>query len=259
MTGRNRRKVQDNKVQKKQEVGRVVKEKFEDERTIPNLSPKNPRQKDAINLAHTKQMVILNGASGSGKTEIACWYAAKEWRAGNVDNIIITRPNKSMNGDNSALPGNDFQKTLSYTMAILMKFKKYLGAGTLKNSLRQDMEDVLFNEVSGIQVYAMEKLNGLSFDGRTIIIADETQSSTIGQMKSLLTRCENGARLFVCGDLLQSAIGPKNGLAYLLNTVKKHQNDDIGVVNFLPEDCCREGISAYFTKIFEEEGDWSDH
>ena len=76
-------------------------------------------------------------------------------------------------------------------------------------------------------------------------------------MKSLLTRCEGGCRLFVCGDLLQSAVKGKNGLKYLLETLEKHPNNDIGLVKFKPEDCCREGISAYFTKIFEEEGEWN--
>lgn len=238
---------------------REIKDKFIEERVnrVPPLSPKNERQRAALSMLDKKQMMVLAGASGSGKTEISCWYASKLWIAGDIDNIIITRPNKSMNGDDAAIPGNDFQKTLPYTMAMLMKFKKYLGAGTLKNNLRQDMEEVLFHNVSGIQVYSMEKLNGLSFDHKTLIICDESQSSTVGQMKSLLTRCERGCRLFVCGDLLQSAIGENNGLRYLLDTLKVHPNNDIGVVEFEPEDCCREGISAFFTKIFEEEGEWT--
>lgn len=258
MTKRNRRLVKDVKDEHKAQSGRIIREKFEESRKIPRIVAKSDRQRQALSLIEDKQMMILCGSSGSGKTEIACWYAAKEWLAGRASNIIITRPMKSMNGDDAAIPGNDFQKTLPYTMAILLKFKKYLGSGILRNNLRQEMEDILFNEVSGLNVFSMEKLNGLSFDSKTIIICDEAQSSTVGQMKSLVTRCELGAKLLICGDLYQSAIKGKNGLQYLMETVEAHPNNDIGVVKFLPEDCCRVGISAYFTKLFEEEGIWSD-
>ena len=246
-------------IEKPEKSSRKIRNKFCEERKIPQLLAKNDRQKTALDSIEDKQMLILCGSSGSGKTEIACWYAAKEWLSGNIDNIIITRPMKSMDGDNAALPGSDFDKTLCYTMSMLLKFKKYLGAGILKNNLRQDMSDTLFNEVSGIQVYAMEKLNGLSFDSKTIVICDEAQSSTVGQMKSLVTRCELGAKLLICGDGLQSAIKGENGLQYLINIVEKYPNDDIDVVRFRPEDCCREGISSYFTKIFENEGVWSNN
>lgn len=137
------------------------------------LQAKNERQKEAFRLLDSKQLTVLAGSAGSGKTMLASYFASKEWLKGNAENIIITRPNKSMNGDNAAIPGSDFLKTLPYTMAILSKLKMFLGAGVLKNNLRQEMQDVLFNDVSGIQVYSMEKLNGLSFDDKTIIIADE--------------------------------------------------------------------------------------
>ena len=222
------------------------------------LQAKNERQKEAFRLLDSKQLTVLTGSAGSGKTMLASYFASKEWLKGNAENIIITRPNKSMNGDNAAIPGSDFLKTLPYTMAILSKLKMFLGAGVLKNNLRQEMQDVLFNDVSGIQVYSMEKLNGLSFDDKTIIIADEAQSSTVGQMKSLLTRLESGARMVVCGDPLQSAIRGDNGLDFLLRTLDKNPHKDIGVVKFLPEDCCRTGVSAHFTEIFERQGKWSE-
>lgn len=223
---------------------------------IPPLQAKNERQKEAFRLLDTKQLTVLSGSAGSGKTMLASYFASKEWLKGNADNIIITRPNKSMNGDNAAIPGSDFLKTLPYTMAILSKLKMFLGAGVLKNNLRQEMQDVLFNDVSGIQVYSMEKLNGLSFDEKTVIIADEVQSATVGQVKALLTRLESGARMVVCGDPLQSAIKGENGLDFLLSKVEQYPHEDIGVVKFLPEDCCRTGVSAHFTEIFEKEGKW---
>lgn len=256
MTKRNQQSIKRSRNDKRAEQGRIIEEKYQEQRRVPPLIPKNTRQAQALEYAATKQMIVLAGSSGSGKTEIAAYVASKLWREGKVDNVIITRPNKSMNGDDAAIPGNDFQKTLPYTMAILMKLKRYLGAGTLKCSLRQDMEEVLFNEVSGIQVYSMEKLNGLSFDSKTLIIADEVQSATVGQVKSLVTRCEKGCMLFVCGDPLQTAITGENGLEYLLKLLENNTHEDIGVVRFKPEDCQREGISAFFTEQFEKEGAW---
>lgn len=254
----NARRFKKEKQEEKVDRGnRQIRDKFLEERKIPQLQAKNENQRQALQMLPYKQMMVLSGASGVGKTEIACWFAAKEWREGRVENIILTRPNKSMDGDNAAIPGSDFAKCLPYTMAMLMKFKKYLGTNVLKNNLRQDMGDALFNDVSGIQVFSMEKLNGLSFDSKTIIIADELQSATVGQVKSLVTRLEQGARIFALGDPLQSAIGENNGLNFLLDVVENNPHDQIGVVKFNAHDCCREGISAHFTKIFEGQGNWS--
>lgn len=260
MAKQNRQRVQDRRNNKianatKQEV-QSQKHQEERERSIAPLQAKNDNQKIALHNLNEKQLNLLLGSAGTGKTELMCWYAAKLWKEGKVDTIIITRPNKSLGSEPGAVPGGDTAKILAYVMSMLFKFKKYLGVGVLKNNLKMETADLLFSEKSGIFVFPTEKLQGMSFNNRTIVLADEIQSCSIAQVKSLVTRMEEGARLIIAGDPTQSALKGENGLEYLIKSTNSNPHRDVGVVTFKPEDCCREGISAHYTKVFEEEGKW---
>lgn len=261
MTKRNRRNVQDARVEKKLNQGsrqEVQAQKFQEERRakIKPLTAQSDNQKIALHNLHTKQLNLLVGSAGTGKTELMCWYAAKLWLEGEVDTIIITRPNKALGQDPGATPGGDTQKILAYVMSMLFKFKKYLGVNVLKNSLKMELAELLFNDTSGIYVYPIEKLQGMSFNSKTIVLADEIQSSSIAQVKSLVTRMESGAKLMISGDTTQSALSGVNGLSYLIEKTKQYSHPDVGMVVFTPDDNCRKGISAHYTRIFEKEGQW---
>ena len=139
MAKQNRQKVMDNKALKKEmQGGRVIKEKFQEEkqRKIPPLVAQNGNQKLTLKAFAEKQLVVQSGSAGVGKTELACWWASKQWLSGNVENIIITRPHKHLGDDYGAVKGNDAEKLLPFVMPIIMKLKRYLGTSILKNNFR---------------------------------------------------------------------------------------------------------------------------
>jgi phosphate starvation-inducible PhoH-like protein len=96
----------------------------------------------------------------------------------------------------------------------------------------------------------------LSFNNRTIIIADELQNATPAQVKALVTRCETGAQLIGAGDKTQSALKGMNGLAMLEDVLQRYPHKDAQVVHFTPQDNCRSGISGHLANAFEKEGTW---
>lgn len=236
---------------------RVIKEKFLEEREarIIPLVAKNDSQKKALKAFTEKQLVILSGSAGAGKTEMACWWASKLFLEGKVDNIIITRPHQHLGNDYGATTGNDTMKLLPFCLSMLMKFKKYLGVGILKNNFRMDVAEGLFNDVSGISIVPIEKIQGLSFNNKTIILADEIQNTSLPQMKALVTRAEEGAQLIICGDKVQSAIKGTNGLDALERMVEKYPHKDIEIIKFTPKDNCRSGVAGHLANIFEMEAE----
>ena len=260
MAKRNRQKVMDRRLEKKHNSTRqeVQAQKYQEERkakVIP-LQAQNENQKIAIRNFNTKQLNVLSGSAGSGKTELCVWWACKQWEEGNVDNIVLTRPDKGL-GDTYPVPGGDAEKLMQFLLPMLLKMKKYLGVGILKNNLNLEDVDLLFKESSGIHIVSMAKLGGMSFNGRTIVIADEAQSATIAQVKALATRAEEGCQILITGDTTQTPLKKeKNGLEYLEYILTKHPHELSSVVKFTPDDCCRYGISAHLTRIFEDEGTW---
>lgn len=256
MTKRNNRQVVEDRRVKKAETGRVIQEKFEEGRKIIPLVAKNESQKEALRAFTEKQLVVLSGTAGTGKSELMCWYASKLWLEGSIDNIVITRPHQHLGNDYGAVTGNDTLKLLPFCMSMMMKFKKYLGAGILKNNFRMEIMESLFNEVSGICIVPVEKIQGLSFDNRTIILADEVQGCTPAQVKALVTRAEEGALLICAGDKTQSPLKGENGLAVLEQVLASRPHPDAEIIRFTPKDNCRSGIAGHLAQVFEEQGTW---
>lgn len=236
---------------------KTVKPKFQEERVkrITPLVAKNDRQKEVLQALPQKQLVILSGAAGVGKTEIMCWWACKQWLEGNIDNIVICRPYKHLGDDYGATKGNDAEKLLPFCMSMLSKIKKYLGAGTLESSFRMDGFDSLFAEADGINILPIEKAQGMSFNDRTILLVDEIQNSTVAQIKSITTRVEEGCQIICSGDLRQTAIGKKNGMAFIEYILDKYPTDYAQVIHFLREDVVRGGLTAHLVSAFDEESE----
>lgn len=237
-------------------MSRPIKTKFQEERIIPLLQAKNESQRKALKAFTQKQVVVLSGSAGSGKSLLACWWAAKQWREGSIDTIVITRPYQALGKDTGSLPGDDFSKNLPFCMSMLMKFKHFLGPKVLENALKTTPQDFLFKEVSGINIIPIEKIQGLSFNNKTLIICDEAQNSSPEQMKALLTRLEEGCQLIITGDKVQSAIKGKNGLSMLEEILTNVLHPDIAIISFTPEDNCRSGVSGWFANIFEQDRQW---
>jgi phosphate starvation-inducible PhoH-like protein len=235
-----------------------VQLKFQEERerSVLPLSAKNPPQKAALHAFTEKDLVVLSGSAGTGKSEIMCWWASKLWLENQINNIVITRPHQHLGNDYGAVTGNDTLKLLPFCMSMMMKFKKYLGVGILQNNFRMEITEGLFHEVSGIQIVPIEKIQGLSFDNKTIILADELQNATPAQVKALVTRTEEGCQLICAGDVTQSALPGVNGLKKLEDTLSLHPHERAAIIRFRPEDNCRNGIAGHLAKIFEEQGVW---
>lgn len=256
MSKRNRETVLSNRQAKKKSRGRVIKDKWQDERRVAPFKAKNFPQKQALQAFDTKQLVVLSGTAGTGKTEVMTWLASKLFLEGKVDNIIITRPHTALGTDYGAVTGNDTEKLIPFCYSMLMKLKKYLGYGVLKNSLRMDYGDSLFTEASGIQIIPVEKIQGLSFNSNTIVLADEVQNMTVAQMKALVTRCEEGAQLICAGDATQTALRGENGLERLEEILSNYPHKDSEVIKFHPEDNCRSGVAGHLATLFEKQGAW---
>lgn len=258
--GANRDKVQDKREQKRlRGEQQLAQDRQEKSRGVIPITGIGERQKHALQNFPKCQLSILTGPAGTGKTELACNYASVLWDKGIVDNIIIARANKTLGKDGGAVKGGDTEKLLNFVMSMLEKFRKHLGANVLKNNLRMDEVSFLFEAKRGIQVVPIEKIQGRSFDNRTVLLIDEAQNCDIAQTISYATRAEEGCKVIVMGDPAQSAIPSNNGLDFLLKLLNNHPSDQAVVTEFLPEDCQRKGIAAHITQVIADKGhSWRD-
>lgn len=223
----------------------------QDAKRIPNLYPKTENQSLALDGLEEKQLNILSGNAGVGKTYISIWHACRRFLEGEVDRIIITRPNVTNGGNNPATPGTDFEKLQQMLVPMLENLSDFLGRERFSSMLG---EDPLY---STITLAPLEKVAGRSFRGKTIVIADEFQYATVSQARSLVSRPENNCQMIILGDPRQAGKKGQNGLTYLVDTCKEYANllePYTSLVEFTAEDNVRSGLSGAMVKIFDEQG-----
>ena len=117
------------------------------------------------------------------------------------------------------------------------------------------MMDVFENFLTRNQLEKHVRIEPLGFmRGRTFnesfIIADEMQNSTPNQMKMLLTRLGENSQMIVMGDLKQSDLGPKNGLADLIKRIQGLELEHIEHVIMNEDDILRHPAVAEILRLY---------
>jgi phosphate starvation-inducible PhoH-like protein len=269
MTEKNRKrkgkKSRKDKVSDKNCNRRDVKaDKFKDAdyNRVPNITAKTRNQEKALKYLKSKDLVIMSGNAGCGKTFLSCWWAAKQYLEGNIDRIIITRPNVVNGKDGGAVPGTDLEKLTPLVAPMLDNLSDLLGAAKFDSLLGDDPLR------STIYAAPLEKIAGKSFRGNTIVIGDELQLSEVSQIRSLVTRPEDGCQLILLGDPKQAIHRGVNGLSYITDTVREYSDFEVedekrqdlelrdiaGIVRFTKDDCVRGGLAGAMVRIFDEQG-----
>jgi phosphate starvation-inducible protein PhoH and related proteins len=173
------------------------------------LTPLHKRYFNSINSY--RGVTVATGPAGTGKTHIACTLGIKKLLVGEIKKLIITRPAVNVDEHHGYLPGNATQKMIPYMMPIYDSFLDVVTKPQLKKYI----------DNADIEVSPFAYMRGRTFNN-CIVIADETQNTTAGQMKMLMTRIGYGSKLVITGDLQQSDLHVEaNGLADLVKRIEK--------------------------------------
>ncbi len=185
------------------------------------ISPKNIGQAMALHslLDPHIDLVILTGPAGSGKTLLALAAALEMVVERNMyDKIIVTRSTPEIAESIGFLPGTEEEKMLPWLAAITDSLEVlHKHDENTKGSMSYIMEK------ANIQYKSVNFMRGRSIQN-AIVILDESQNLTASQLKTIITRCGEGTKLIVGGNLAQidsnylSAV--TSGLTYLVEKFK---------------------------------------
>ena len=197
--------------------------------------PKTPGQCEYLRVIQSpKPIVIATGPAGSGKTMFGCQVAAEKLANKECKRLILTRPIVAADEDMGYLPGEMERKMEPLIRPMMDVFENYL--------TRNQLEKHVCIEPLGF-------MRGRTFND-SFIIADEMQNSTPNQMKMLLTRLGDNSKMIVMGDLKQSDLGPRNGLADLVKRIKGLDLEYIEHVIMDDEDILRHPAVAEILKLY---------
>ena len=206
------------------------------------IVPRNFKQDDLLELLQddTKHIVFATGPAGTGKTIVSTLYAIQQFKKGNIDKIIITRPAVSVDEQHGFLPGTLVEKMAPWTRPIFDLFEDHYSPEQIEWMVNDNK----------LEVAPLAYMRGRTFKD-SWIIADEMQNATDNQMKMLLTRIGDGSKLVVTGDLDQHDRGfESNGLKCFIERLAAQGSDRIKMVQFDKGDVERHPIVAEVLKLY---------
>jgi hypothetical protein len=209
------------------------------------VRPLTANQATYLKALDEKSVVICTGPWGTGKTWLACAKAVEQFRAGQVDRIVLSRPLAECGEPMGWMPGGLYEKVVDMMMPLIEALEEFLGPAE-------------FQELMGagkIVICPLEKMRGRTMK-RAFVILDEAQNATRTQLVMFLSRYGSG-RMVLCGDYTQSDLpyaGP-NSLYEVSRRIASEPNPDVGVVELAAADIVRSGLAKYFhgvlTKPFD--------
>jgi phosphate starvation-inducible PhoH-like protein len=208
------------------------------------IYPKNLSQEDYLLKLNNpdKFIVFAVGPAGTGKTMLGVQWAIDEFKYGEVEKIIITRPAVSVDEQHGFLPGDLNQKMEPWTRPIFDIFHENYS----HRAVEKFIEDGI------IEISPLAYMRGRTFKN-SIIIADECQGCTPNQMKMLLTRLGTGSKMVITGDLNQADRGNSNGLYDFIQKINNRKLSHIDIVKFSQNDVERHPVVKEVLAIYGDE------
>ena len=184
------------------------------------------------------------GPAGTGKTYIAVAAAIDALLTDKVQRIILIRPAVEAGEKLGFLPGDMSQKVDPYLRPLYDALYEMVGAERVGKLIEKE----------AIEIAPLAYLRGRTLNN-SFIIMDESQNTTVDQMKMVLTRMGFGSYAVINGDLTQTDL-PKHitsGLHHVMQVLAETKG--IGFTEFSSQDVVRHPlvrkiIDAY--QAFEE-------
>ncbi len=204
------------------------------------IAPKTAAQANYLDMLSRCELTFGVGPAGTGKTFLAAAYGASLLRRGQVDRLVITRPAVEAGEKLGFLPGDLNEKVDPYLAPIWESLNDILGADDVRR--RRDK-----GEIEAAPIAFMR--------GRTLshafIIVDEAQNTSRLQMKMVLTRLGEGARMVVTGDPSQiDLLNPRDsGLRHALRILKDVKG--VGIQTFQAEDVVRHAMVERIVRAYD--------
>ncbi len=192
------------------------------------VRPRGGNQQDYIKNINKYEINIGIGDAGTGKTYIAVAAAVEALLSDKVQRIVLIRPAVEAGEKLGFLPGDLSQKVDPYLRPLYDGLYEMLGIEKTTKLIEKEV----------IEVAPLAYLRGRTLNN-SFIIMDESQNTTVEQMKMVLTRIGFGSQAVINGDLTQIDL-PKHitsGLDHVIHVLK--ETDGIGITQFSSNDVVR--------------------
>ena len=186
------------------------------------IQARNTEQKFAFEMLNDPEikLVALTGKAGTGKTLLALASALKQAKL--YKQILLARPIVALaNKDIGFLPGTEKDKVKPYMQPLFDNLNVIKGQFNINSAEVRAIDEMQKNNQLVIEALAFIRGRSLA---DTICIVDEAQNLTPHEIKTIITRTGEGAKMIFTGDV-QQIDSPyldmqSNGLSYMVDKMK---------------------------------------
>ena len=182
------------------------------------VKARGANQKNYVAAIREHDLNFGVGPAGTGKTYLAVACAVEALEANAVNRILLVRPAVEAGEKLGFLPGDLAQKIDPYLRPLYDALYEMLGTDRVGKYIERNV----------IEVAPLAFMRGRTLNG-SFIILDESQNTTVEQMKMFLTRIGFGSTAVVTGDITQIDLpgGQRSGLVHVLRVL-----EGIGGISF---------------------------
>ncbi len=156
------------------------------------ISARSANQAAYLRAIQENDLVFGIGPAGTGKTYLAVAAAIHMLKTGRVRRAILARPAVEAGEKLGFLPGDQFAKVNPYLRPLLDALDDMMDYATLSRFLATDV----------VEVVPLAYMRGRTLND-AVILLDEAQNTTRGQMQMFLTRMGQRSKVVVTGDMTQ--------------------------------------------------------
>jgi len=204
------------------------------------VKPRNGNQQSYVQNIITNDISFGVGVAGTGKTYLAVACAVDALERQEVRRILLTRPAVEAGEKLGFLPGDLSQKIDPYLRPLYDALFEMLGFERVEKLIERNV----------IEIAPLAYMRGRTLNDAFIIL-DESQNTTVEQMKMFLTRIGFNSRAVITGDITQVDL-PRHQTSGLRHGIEVLQNiDGISFNFFQAKDVVRHPVVARVVEAYE--------
>ncbi|WP_341503397.1 PhoH family protein [Gallaecimonas sp. GXIMD4217] len=204
------------------------------------IKPRTPNQGQYIHNIFHHDISFGVGPAGTGKTYLAVACAVDALERQEIRRILLTRPAVEAGEKLGFLPGDLSQKVDPYLRPLYDALFEMLGFEKVERLIERNV----------IEVAPLAYMRGRTLNDAFVIL-DESQNTTVEQMKMFLTRIGFNSKAVITGDITQVDL-PRNvrsGLRHAIEVLK--DVDEVSFNFFQAGDVVRHPVVSRIIQAYE--------